>query len=401
MRRIDFSIIVFILVFAMPGLNAATFPDFWLTQSSRWPAAEDNTIVAPPANAELRFRGWAEELLPEAIWQKIEIAKVPYLRGWGYLHSYSSPTARLQMRIVMTPVYPGAQQFVDGAVLHFDFITPQTVPESSEKMLALLEQYINPQRLTWPTDPRYAQPTFWREDGQAGYALPNDFYAITNGKELRVASFVTPNVTRPKSILDRLGSGSDKAAKDGSLNYLLPPEMANPWLVLAALDWPAWPANNEALASAPEGAEAAFLQQLQLTLREEWQPKTPINYLKKNGFVHVTSEKDIRLRARMAVSMQPKITRVLLLAVELPEKYAAATIGDMLGEFVSTDLLTAPALDNCPIEIMEYAGGKYYSHYRQEDDGRIPLDIFAWSDGKILLIAMPESYPAECATCAD
>lgn len=385
----------------MPGLKAATFPDFWLVQSSRWPAPEDNTIVTPPANAALRFSGWASELLPTELWQNIEIENVPYLRGWGYLLTNTSPTARLQMRIAMEPVYPGAQQFTDGVVLQIVFTTPQTVPGSSEKMLALLQQYINPERLKWPTDPHYAQPTFWHEDDWASYALPNDFYALTNGQNLFIASFATPNYTRPTSILERLGSGSETAAQDGSLNYRLPVKMANPWLVLAALDWPAWPPKEEALATAPEGSEARFEHQLQLALNAEWQPKQPINYLKKNGFVYLASEDGYRLRARISVLMKPKITRVLLVAIEIPKKYSTINFADMLRQFLSAELLNAPALDNSPAETIPYAGGQYYSHYRQEDEGRTPMDIFAWSDGKILLIALPESYPADCLTCAE
>ena len=398
MNRVAFVIMVALFFSFTSALKSASFPDFWLQQTTCWPTA-DEVVVAPPANAALRFTNWGEELLPAELAQNLDLAKIPYLQGWGYLFTNTSPTSKLQMRTVLSPLYPGAQQFTEGAVLRCEFSTPQTIPESSEKMLAFLQQYLNPQRLEWPVDPRYAPPIFWRDDDSAGYALPNDFYAITNGRELRVASFITGSFTRPSAILDRLGSGNNKTARDGSLNYRLSTAMEDPWIVLAALDWPAWPPKKKMLATAPVGGEERFKQQLQLALREEWQPSNPIYYLRKNGFVYVTSNNGFRLRVRETVAVLPKITHGLLIAVELPDKFATTDMSELLRHFLQPELLNSPALDSLPAAQFSLAGGMHYAQYRQEDEGRIPLDIFAWSDSKMLLIALVESNPEDCPTC--
>ena len=407
------ALVAGMLLAARPVIGASLFPEFWWQEAQRWPAVAEAEFAASPEAATVRFTRWVAEVLPAEQFEVLHTEKIPFLRGWGYHFTQESPDARLQLREVMTPVYAGASVFTSGVVLCIELRAPVPLPTTGEAMRVLLSRHLNPQRLDWPQDPRYKQPEFARDDTSAVYAMPNDFYAWTDGRIIRAAVYEIPASSRPLSILARLpedrgGAQRYQPSADGSLNYPLEPDMENPWLILAALDWPATDPEQVRADTMPppDFAEARFAQRLRDILHADWQPNAEVPYWRHGGFVHLAERDGYRLRARETVAAMPRLKRSMVMAIEptegtLPELQDITAMRAMLSRFLRSELLEAPALDACPIRLQAHAGGWHYAQYRQEDLERTPLDLFAWSNGAMLLIALPDSPFGECATCVE
>jgi hypothetical protein len=392
-----------------------TFPASWFADAQRWPAltpaATAAQVVTPPEVARTRFAHWVQvTLAPE--WRPADTTGVPYFPGWGFVYSHETADYHLRAREAMRPCYPGAQVLADGLVVDVHAVAmPWPLPTTSDAMLNLLKRFLNADLLQWPAGTEYEQPVFRHNAFSAFYALPNNFYAWTDGTTLRITEYVEPPFTAPTAIWARLAESPLRSVADGALNYPLDATMRDPWLILAARDWPPTAARQlqQRIKFAPAGALARFSARAKDMIVPTWLPAhfTDIPYVAKLGFVSVQANHAYRVRFRETTLDLPLPKHALLLAIQpldgkIPVPRDTAAMMTLLRTFISPQVLDMNPLEQLPPEVMPLAGGLHFARYRSEDTAiAIPVDLFAWTDGNVLLIALVDDIPGECSTCVE
>lgn len=369
----------------------------WLAAARNWPTATETTDV--PEGADLRFTHLLRDTLAPS-WLPADQAPIPYVKGWGYLYTAENADYRLRVREKMEPVYEGAQEMRDGLIIAAEPTAGKMpMPKTKGEMLALLRDILLAQRIDWPTDPRYQQPVFTSDAKGATYTQPDNLTAWTDGTALYIAIYTEPAYRAPQDIWDTLPIKSA-----GAFSYPLTTAMRDPWLILAAQGWT--PATAKAL-KAPEGAREHFELWTRGAVLADWLPSdyTKLLYLRDQGFISVKANNEFRVRTREVAIDTPLPAKAIVLAVEplkghLPLPQDVPAMSAMLDKFLTPALLTMPTLEQCPAEMHPHAGGVHFSQYRSEGiTGDIPADVTAWTDGKILLIAIQEDFPRDCPTC--
>lgn len=393
------------LLFAAGAICAEmALPAEWQREASRWPVAR-LTAVPAPDDAQARFSSWLQRTLADA-WQPGKDETLAYYPDWGFIYVKNSPAGHLRVREAMRPVYDGAQVMTDGLVMT---VTPAqgafTLPRTRAEMVDLLGQFLAEALLDWPEDPQYQQPRFTLDGKTAWYLQPNCLTAWTDGTALHVVYYQTPAYTAPEDDLARsVKPGTYRPAHDGSLNYPLGRALQNPWLVPAAAQWPATNARSTKTA----GEERDFFSRaVQSTVAPTWWPNAfaDVRSLKGLGPVYTIANATYRVRVRQTALGMPRPVAAVLIAVEplgapfpLPQDPKAMLA--LLKPFVAGEVLAMPAREQCPPELRPLAGGVHFARYRTESpSATVPVDLFAWTDGNILLIALPQNVTGDCPTC--
>jgi hypothetical protein len=186
-----------------------------------------------------------------------------------------------------------------------------------------------------------------------------------------------------------------------ALNYALgKPNLRNSWLI-AASEWPSMrPGDMAELKRDPAAGERErFERWVKGTLGKEWQPEDfdDIPCLAGYGLVYVKETDGYCLRAREAweplYEGSDTIKRALVVAVQLrPGNIAVpktrVAMESLLKQFLHPEALPKGAGDvRCETE----AGGYFMARHRT--GSLVPTQLYAWTDGKVLLMALYEDVP--------
>lgn len=193
----------------------------------------------------------------------------------------------------------------------------------------------------------------------------------------------------------------------GALDYPLEKAVCNQWLILAAKGWPAMTMDtiSQIVETVPVEEQSRFSSWTKATVKTDLLPNKMIDipYLKGYGFVHVAEVRGYRVRLREArgpVSVGCT-TRAIVMAVEplsgsMPVPTSHSTFVDILQQFLSPKITETvrPAVDaytekfTLPPVFDTVGGGTFLQAGPKQVEP--PIVLYAWTDGKILLIALYE-----------
>lgn len=196
----------------------------------------------------------------------------------------------------------------------------------------------------------------------------------------------------------------------GALDYPLDKAVVrNPWLQMAGTGWPSMASDVVArLASTPSTKEKDhFSHWMRDTVSEEWLPSDlqSVPFLAGSGFVHVKQASDYRVRIREvekpACSGSSIMTKAIVAAVEPASEHVAFPktqqgllpllrrfLSKGLGAHLASDSLAKPEMNNMPPVWTESEAGSFLALYPKTST--IPVQVYAWTDGRILLISLYE-----------
>jgi len=411
MRSLVYNWLCFVLLICGIGVPWAAEPgNPWLRAATQWPAVLPAAIT-PPAGAEEHFRQMVQgnprtyELLLPA-WQPEEHATLAYYSGWGFLYTRQTAAGTIRVREVRIPLYPGSRYLRDGLVVEAR-VGAVKMPVSRAQLERHIARVTGNTLLSRPSGVEYAQPHLSLGSDYAEYLSPNNLAAWTDSSRLLLARYDDPQYAIPLAVRTFLAEKSPPI-RDALPAYPLARAMSNPWLILAARHWPVEPS---ACIQPPPGAAAHFFHWVEGALRASWRPEDidAVLYDPTAGFFFTTDTADYRVRVREVTQLAPRVAdldRAVTIAITrkqgvFPKPTTVMAMESLLAPFLTADVLALPACDQCPPSLFPLAGGEHYARYRREGTlvGDLPITLFAWTDGHILLIALYEDMPDPCPSC--
>ncbi len=229
-----------------------------------------------------------------------------------------------------------------------------------------------------------------------------NFYKCTSVKAVGIFALATAAVIICLASTSPNTYENSQRTPAGPLDYRMGSGgTANPWIILACR-WPSMEAANLAVRqrTPPPGAREHFARWVKASVGGQWLPggfPEDIPYLDNWGFISVKETEDYRVRVREATkpaySGSSIMTKAILIAVEpmagqILTPQTQDTMPALLGQFLGPEVPISTAEDKRIPRFREQSGAYFLA--RCPVGSRLALQLYAWSDGNILLIAIYE-----------
>jgi hypothetical protein len=171
---------------------------------------------------------------------------------------------------------------------------------------------------------------------------------------------------------------------------------ANPWIAEACR----WPSGDSAPRTPPANAREQFAEWVQGVVAQEWLPggsPKEVPYLEAWGFVSVKEANGYRVRVREgskpAYEGSGIKTKAILMAAEpltgdIPLPDTEEAMSALLGRFLGPAVPVSTADDQAQPHFQRTSLARFLA--RWPGSGDLPVQLYAWTDGKVLLVAAYE-----------